>query len=128
MTEKLQECLTKDLHLTGIDTDSVTLLVRPFHSRYLGRYLFPERRVYVYQYADRGLTKRRDYRDLLETAIHEGTHHMMNIDGMNAKGLAHGEEFYLRYKKYMDTAKEKGLFRQTLNTIKRRYRGVGLYR
>jgi len=109
----LYQSLVEDLLAVGIDVESMTLVVRPFHSRYHGRYLFDKRKAYVYAYEDKGCTRPRHYCDVLETAIHEGVHHMMNLAGVNAKGQAHGDEFCNACDHYMLAAKKMGLSDKT---------------
>ena len=106
----IHDALIKDLKRIGVDVDSMTLEVRPYHSRCFGRYLFDRCKVFVYIYADKAKRTLRPYEEVLETAIHEATHHMISLDKWVVKGEVHDKEFQERYDKYMRFAANLGLF------------------
>lgn len=109
MTE-LRDALMRDLGRAGVDTSALTLVVRPYSGRYLGRYLFAESKAYVYACEDRDGRRPRPYCLLLETAIHEAAHHLMSLCGPVARGETHSGEFWRIYYKYIGRAEELGLF------------------
>ena len=107
----IRDTLIKDLKRIGVDVDSMTLEVRPYHSRYFGRYLFDRSKVFVYIYADKTKRKLRPYVEVLETAIHEATHHMISREKAVARGETHNQEFHEKFKKYMRLAARLGLLK-----------------
>ena len=106
----MRDAILGDLRRIGVDVDTMTLEVRPYHSRYFGRYLFDRSKVFVYIYADKERRVPRPYGDVLETAIHEATHHMISRDRTVAKGETHNREFHERFRRYMRHAAGLGLF------------------
>ena len=107
----LHETLLRDLKRIGIDVDSMTLAVRPYHSRYHGRYLFDVSKIFVYIYVDKTKHKQRTYEEVLETAIHEATHHMISRERTVTRGETHNNEFKERYGRYMKSALKLGLIK-----------------
>ena len=114
----IHDTLIKDLKRIGVDVDSMTLEVRPYHSRCFGRYIFDRSKVFVYIYADKAKRMMRPYGELLETAIHEATHHMVSRDRTVKRGEAHDREFNRRYGKYMKFAAKLGLLKPKRKAVK----------
>ena len=114
----MHDLLIKDLKRIGVDVESMTLEVRPFHSRYFGRYIFDRSKVFVYIYTDKSKRVLRPYGEVLGTAIHEATHHMVSCDKVVVKGEIHDKDFYKKYKKYMRSAARLGLFNPLRNGVK----------
>ena len=115
MNKKIHDCLLQDLQSIGIDTSKITLVVRPFHKRFYGRYLFNERKMYIYIYKDKEQYELRPYVDTLKTAIHEAVHHIMGLERPLHRGETHGQEFYDRYNLYISFADELGLLDEKRN-------------
>ena len=114
----IHDILLKDLKRIGIDVDSMTLEVRPYHSRCFGRYLFDRCKVFVYIYADKTKRRPRPYKEVLETAIHEATHHMISLDKVVARDETHNGEFRERYGHYMKRAAKLGLLNPKRKAVK----------
>ena len=115
MNKKLYDSLLKDLKSIGIDTSDMTIVLRPFHKRFHGRYLFNERKMFLYIYQDKEQNNLRPYIDTLKTAIHESVHHIMGLKQVMHKDITHGKEFHALYDLFISFADELGLLDEKRN-------------
>ena len=105
----LKNALKDDLAIVGIEVDTMILDLRPYHHRFYGKYEFSKNKVVLYLYEDKKCTFLRSYDRLLETAIHEGSHHMMNREMLVTQGSVHSPRFYELYNHFIEIAKTKNL-------------------
>lgn len=109
--QTLFETLKYDLHIIGVPVD-FKLVLKHYSKRYNGRYDPNTNKLIIYLYEDEECTKMRSYEDILETAIHEGTHHHQwchDKSFVRVKGIMHDPKFLQLERFWRLRAKSYGL-------------------
>ncbi len=101
MQHDLYSRLMSDLALLGIDLD-FTLRLKPYNKNYFGKYVPKNKEITLYIYEDSACTKLYSYGELLDTLIHEFTHHVQftNSNFKIYKGNVHDKTFFTLFNYY----------------------------
>lgn len=97
--DELRTKLLNDLRALNINTDGMTLVVKPYSKSYNGRYFPKDNRIFLYAYRDPNRTCMYPYSRLMKTLLHEVVHFIQWNDPeyVRVKGIMHNEEFYRIY-------------------------------
>ena len=97
--DELRTKLLNDLRALNINTDGMTLVVKPYSKSFYGRYYPKDNRIFLYAYKDPERTCMYPYNQLMKTLLHEVVHFIQWNDPeyVRVKGIMHNEEFYRIY-------------------------------
>ena len=97
--DELRTKLLNDLRELNINTDGMTLVVKPYSKSFYGRYYPKDNRIFLYAYKDPERTCMYPYNQLMKTLLHEMVHFIQWNDPeyVRVKGIMHNEEFYRIY-------------------------------
>lgn len=93
--QALYNSLKYDLSIIGVPTD-FNLVLKKYSKLYDGRYDPKTKKLTLYLYEDKRLSKLRSYEGILRTAIHEATHHYQwyyEVGFRRVKGVMHDSQF-----------------------------------
>jgi hypothetical protein len=101
----------------GVDTNSFTLVLRPYSKYLFGRYILKKKAIYLYVYRDKDLKNMFSFKELLLTALHEYVHHYQWTHYVvRVKGIMHDQEFYDIYNGLKDRVIAKYKLREVFES------------
>lgn len=107
--DELRTKLLNDLGALNINTDGMTLVVKPYSKSFYGRYYPKDNRIFLYAYKDPERTCMYPYNQLMKTLLHEVVHFIQWNDPeyVRVKGVMHNAEFHKIYNRLESLYKRK---------------------